>query len=380
MLLTKACKELLIKSPFYGLFLLNLNKEVVNDEHQIKTIGVGPNGVNFTLYVNNNFWNSLTNNEQLAVLQHELMHICFFHLTKNFDTPDPEIMNTAMDIEINQYIQNLPSCAVTLEKISSVIGELLEPKKGSWYYYNKLHQHNNKSQNLLTLVTDKFTNIDDHKLWPKNITEAERILYENQIKVKLKEVSEIISKQAGNIPGELKEILESISIKPPIFNWKKYFRRLVGNTITNDILLTRMRPSKRVPDSRGIKIKRKPNICVIVDTSGSISEADFKDFFSEINYIYKSGVSVTVIECDTKINNIFEFKGLNNIKISGRGGTILTPAVDYYKDHPDFSSCVLFTDGFLGDNPFPTAKNLIWVIASNGNKTQKYKGYTIFIP
>ena len=91
----------------------------------------------------------------------------------------------------------------------------------------------------------------------------------------------------------------AIKNKPPVFNWKRYFRRLIGNSITSEIQLTRMRPSKRFPDARGIRMKRKPNIMVAVDTSGSISQDDLKDFFSEIHHIWKTGVNVTVVEIDT---------------------------------------------------------------------------------
>lgn len=97
MLLTKACKELLIKSPFYGLFLLNLNKEIVPKEHSIKTAAVGPNGINFILYINEHFWNQLTDKEQLVVLTHECLHLCMFHLTDNFKADSQYIMNIATD-------------------------------------------------------------------------------------------------------------------------------------------------------------------------------------------------------------------------------------------------------------------------------------------
>ena len=46
-----------------------------------------------------------------------------------------------------------------------------------------------------------------------------------------------------------------------------------------------MRPSRRFPDSRGIKFKRKPHVLVGVDTSGSVSNEELEDFFSEIYYL-----------------------------------------------------------------------------------------------
>lgn len=382
MQLIKACKELLIRQPFYGLFLLNLRKEIVDNNHPVKTAAVGPNGINFTLYVNNDFWKELTDAEQISILIHELCHICFFHLTENFKCDNPHNMNIAADCTINQFIQNLPSGCVTLQSLSKKIGKKLEPKRGAWYYYKEIQDfaknHPEKCQPNGDI--DGFDDIDDHSMWPSDLSEAEKKLYENQVKSKIKETADVVSKQAGSIPGELEEIIKRIKDKPPVFNWKKYFRRLVGNAITNDIQLTRMRPSKRFPDARGLKFKRKPVILVGVDTSGSVSKKDLTDFFSEIHHIHNAGVNVTVVECDTKIQNIFKYEGKQDIKINGRGGTELSPVIDYYKAHNEFAVCILFTDGYC-NTELDKCQNLIWVITSNGNKSQRYSpGKVVFIP
>ena len=66
------------------------------------------------------------------------------------------------------------------------------------------------------------------------------------------------------------------------------------------------------------------------------------------------------------------------MQASGRGGTILTDAVNYYNSHRrDYSSCIFFTDGYCdvkckipGDN--------MWIITSDGCK-QDYPGRTIYI-
>lgn len=372
--LIKACKDLLVREPFYGLFLLNVQKEIVPKEHPIQTAGMGPNGINFTLYVNEHFWNNLDPKYHVGLLKHEMLHLIFGHCTNLYDVDDQETMNQGMDCEINQYIDLLPDGGVTLEKVSALLGEKLEPKKGSWYYYKKLQQY--KQNNPLP----NFIAFDDHSLWPKDLPEAEKKLLENQIKYKLKEVAEQVTKQAGSIPGELSELIKALKQKEPVFNWKKYFRRVIGNAITSEIQLTRMRPSKRFPDARGIRMKRKPNILVGVDTSGSVNNEEFAEFFAEIHHIYKTGVSVTVAECDTQITNIFEYKGNQDIKRTGYGGTVLNPIVDYYKEHPEFTVCVIFTDGYC-DTAMPPCQNLIWVITSSGNKSTKYTpGKVIFIP
>ena len=376
MTIQKALKELLIVSPFYGIFLLSLRKEIVNGNHSVKTAAVGPNGLNFTLYVNENFWKKLSDKEQLAVLSHEVFHLCFFHITEHFQASNHTLMNIAMDASINQYIQNLPADCVTVESLSKQCGKNLELKRGAWYYYNELLEYANKNPEFM----NQFNNIDSHDMWlGDEMSEAERTLYENQIKSRLKETAEQVVKQAGKVPGELSSILEAIKNKPPVFNWKRYFRRLIGNSITSEIQLTRMRPSKRFPDARGIRMKRKPNIMVAVDTSGSISQDDLKDFFSEIHHIWKTGVNVTVVEIDTKIQKIFEYKGNQSIEVSGNGGTDLTEAITYYKQHHDFSSCIIFTDGYLSTFKLPICQSLIWVITKGGNKV-KYPGQVIYIP
>lgn len=319
MTIQKALKELLIVSPFYGIFLLSLRKEIVNGNHSVKTAAVGPNGLNFTLYINEDFWNTLSDKECLSVLQHETAHLCFFHLTEHFKASNHTLMNIAMDASINQYIQNLPADCVTVESLSKQCGKNLELKRGAWYYYNELLEYAEKNPEFM----NQFNNIDSHDMWPGDeMSEAERTLYDNQIKSRLKETAEQVAKQAGKIPGELSSILEAIKNKPPVFNWKRYFRRLIGNSITSEIQLTRMRPSKRFPDARGIRMKRKPNIMVAVDTSGSISQNDLGDFFSEIHHVYRSGVNVTVVEFDTKIQKVFEYKDKPNIDICGRGGNV----------------------------------------------------------
>ena len=382
MQLIKACKELLIQQPFYGLFMLNLRKEIVDNNHSVKTAAVGPNGVNFTLYVNKTFWEGLTDNEQIAVLTHEVMHICFFHLTDEFKADNPYNMNIAEDVSINQLITGLPGGCVTLQSLSKILGKKLEPNRGSWYYYREIEDFAKKHPDkcMLGVGVGDFKQIDDHTMWPSDISEAERKLYENQVKSKLKETEAFINKQAGHIPGELKEILEKIKNNPPVFNWRNYLRRVVGDSISSDLQLTRMRQSKRLPDARGTRLKRKPNICVVIDTSGSINMNNFSDFMSEINHIYKTGVEITIVECDTKITKICKFDKRSKFEFVGRGGTDMTDAISYYKEHKEFSSCVIFTDGYLSKFTFSTYKNLIWIITSDGNKSQKFPGITVLIP
>ena len=228
---------------------------------------------------------------------------------------------------------------------------------------------------------ENLKTLDEHSLWPSDLSEAEQELLKGQIKARIKETADQVTKMAGSVPGEFAGIIEAIKDKPAVFNWKRYMRKMIGNTISSEIMLTRMRPNKRFPDARGFKMKRKPEILVAVDTSGSVSDKELGEFFGEIHHIWKTGINVTVLEIDTEIQNIFKYNGKwEDIKIHGRGGTILDPAVTYYQQHKEFSSCVIFTDGYC-NTTMPACHNLIWIITSDGNKSgEYYSGKTIFIP
>ena len=110
--LIKACKQLVVKDPFYGLFLLSLNKYYSKDD---ATAWVARNGINYELCVNPDFWNTLTDDEQLGVLKHELLHIAFKHLLMQESFNDKKVFNIAADAEVNQYIDVLPKDAIDIK-------------------------------------------------------------------------------------------------------------------------------------------------------------------------------------------------------------------------------------------------------------------------
>lgn len=69
--LGKASKELMWKEPFYGFFLLMLNK--VWDNRKVPTAGVSKNGINYQLAINEDFWTKLSEEHRIGLLKHELI-------------------------------------------------------------------------------------------------------------------------------------------------------------------------------------------------------------------------------------------------------------------------------------------------------------------
>ena len=387
--LEKALKKLIYKDPFYGIFLLNVDKQY--DPTLPAIAAVGRIGVNCRLYINKELWDKLDDEEQLFVLRHECGHIMFKHMFLYQDLSNHEIANIAEDIHINQYV----------DPKRTYIDKYFYPESieapidlGSREYYRLIVNNKTKikvkyvaGSNGDSMIDPESLNgqtVDDHSKMAEDfgdLTEAEGELISNQIDHIAKNAAEQTLKQRGTIPGCFKKYIEGLFVqKPPVFNWKKYFRRLIGTQISIDLKKTRKKESIRFPDSSAVKYRKKSKILVAIDTSGSVNDKELCDFFSEINHICKSNVDVDICECDSQIGRVYKYTGNWNGSISGRGGTWFDPPVQYFNDHRDYTTLVYFTDGYA---PLPSLKirnnQIIWVITSGGQH-QNYPGKAIYIP
>ena len=99
--LSKTAKDLMLKEPYYGFFLIMLNKVWRKD---LPTAGVSKQNINYQLAINEEFWNSLSDDHKTGLLKHELLHIAFGHLVSFSSFSNKKLANVAMDMEINQYI------------------------------------------------------------------------------------------------------------------------------------------------------------------------------------------------------------------------------------------------------------------------------------
>ncbi len=373
---------LIIKDPFYGLFVLGVNR-YFSDE--VATACVQINGINPELLVNEKFWNSLSDEMQIAVIKHEIGHILYKHLIYWDEYEDKTRFNFAADCEVNSSIVELQ---IPPYVYPDVYG--LPPHQGTKWYYNNLPKNpenptNPKQQNTQRHVLDDHSGFGKGKNNPDDIPSKEfKKLVSSQIDGIAKNVAEQMknSGQHGCIPGQFQSYIDSLFLKrPEIFNWKQYFRRMLGTIRDEALKKTRKKESLRFPDNSGIKHKRKANILVAIDTSGSIDNKSLQEFFTELHYIYKAGCYIDVIEFDVDIRKKWNYQGESKVEIKGRGGTFFEPMWNYYKEHiNNYNSLIVFTDGFADTNKLVPLKNTIWVIVPDGNKDNFYPGKKIFIP
>ncbi len=144
----------------------------------------------------------------------------------------------------------------------------------------------------------------------------------------------------------------------------RYIKRCISNQMFGTKKVkTIQRPNRRqifgLKGSR--KIKSKVN--VILDVSGSMHGLIEK----VLNYIYKNEVEINLIQADTQVNAIENFKNtrkIESMKIIGYGGTVLQPSIEYTRQHFNQYPTLLLTDGYCDTLDLSGLKHPVLIITA----------------
>ena len=379
--LARASKSLILNEPFYGLFLVGLNKVMRKD---IPTAGVSKHGIGIQLSINPDFFMALPDKHQIGLLKHELLHVSFGHMVLRDLYPNHKLFNIAADLEINQYIDDdyLPEGGLVLETFPELN---LPTRAGTKEYYKLLEeaQKNGESPSLDNLMNKMDGDSQyDHQTWDEfdDLSEADKKLVQKQVEHQLKETAEQTEKKRGNIPGELAGLIERLRyLEPASFDWKGYLKRFVGNSTITYTKKLRRKFNKRYSGSPGLKIKFKNNILVGVDTSGSVSNDELKEFMNELAHMHKTGHEITVAQCDTDIKSIEKFNPKKDWQVEGRGGTEFQPVIDLFnKKKGLYTALIYLTDGECYP-PDDCPANTLWVHSSRCEINEELPGQKIQI-
>ena len=226
---------------------------------------------------------------------------------------------------------------------------------------------------------------DDHSKWPKGMTEEQQLDMKQAIDDLCVFAAEEVEKSCGKIPGEMVGRITAIREKKkprPVTDWKKHFRRYIGNEFSDQIKKSRKRESMRFPDAAGNRHKRKSHILVAIDTSGSVSMPEYREFLGQLRTM--KDITFHVVECDAAIQYEYDFTGMIHETLHGGGGTSFYPPIKMYLvNRKKYEGIVYFTDGYC-DVPNITPKETLWVISSNGckdrQKFSKNGAKVLFIP
>jgi len=146
----------------------------------------------------------------------------------------------------------------------------------------------------------------------------------------------------------------------PKMNWRELLQQQIESTIKADY--TFMKPSRRswhldaiLPGQNNAEMI---DICIAVDLSGSISDKQCKEFFSEIHGIMQmyDAFKIHVWTFDTEVYNpaIFTQDNMDELltyEPQGGGGTDFTVNWDFMKENDiEPKKFIMFTDGYPGSS------------------------------
>ena len=344
---------LLLRHPFFG----NMATRLIIQECDDWCPTAGTDGRH--LYFNTEFFSKMSSKEIEFVIAHEILHCVFDHMTRREDR-DPQLHNIACDYIVNNTL------------VRDSIGE--KPKDvqifQDWKYdgwaseavYDDIYKKGKKALEQLGKL------LDEHIDWEKGAgsgdnndkkdkgkaptySKEEMEQIKNEIKESMMAAAQAAG--AGNLPKEVERIIQQFT--EPKMNWRELLQQQIHSVIKNDY--TFARPSRKGWHSGiilpGTNYDETIDICIAIDTSGSIMDSQVKDFLGEVQGImdqYKD-YKIKIWCFDTDVHNEADFdscgEALESYKIEGGGGTEFMANWEYMKENDiQPKKFIMFTDGY----------------------------------
>lgn len=384
--LENAIIRLLKRRPFYGHFLLSFRRELAAEG---AAVGATLHNGAPALMVCPRAFEEFGSTEQEALLEHALKHVLHLHPLRRKERHG-STWDAACDLAVNPTVEGLPGAAVRPESFSLEVGQAAEE------YYQQLRRpfdtgnlsgdgygnaeretgsldasgeerQDGDSQAAETLAD--FRPIDNHDAW-RQADSTPVALGEEVVRGMVREAWR---KSHGEVPGDVRELVEGMLAPSPI-PWRQVLRQFVGAAGRVGRQGTWKRENRRFGHATpGVRKRRRLNLLVAVDVSDSTDVRSLREAFArELVQIARGRDSrITVLYAGSRIQKIDSFRSAEALAEVYKGGgfTDLRPVFDYARQmQPRPAAVIYLTDGF-GEAPpeamdFPT----LWVLTEEGRK------------
>jgi len=380
---------LLLRASFFGNLATRL--KLVNADEWCSTAAT--DGRHF--YYNTRFIEMLKPKEIEFLFGHEVLHCVYDHFGRRGDR-DPQLFNVANDFAVNADLKK-HRVGEFITSVPCLYDSKFEGKS-SEEIYDYLYENAEKIS--LSDLIDKL--LDDHldgegdgesdgkdgdqpgKGRPK-LSAEERQKIKDEIKEAMLAAAQ--ASDAGSIPAGVKRMIQDLT--DPKMNWRELLRMQLESTIKSDY--TWMRPSRRGWDMDavlpGMNRTDAIDIAIYIDMSGSISEAQGKDFLSEVKGIMESFESYKIhVACfDTEVYNPQQYNSENldsieEYELAGGGGTDFDCIFKHLKDEQiEPKRLVVFTDGYpCGSWGDPNYCDTVWIIHGDKNPNPPFGTFALY--
>ncbi len=344
---------LLLRQPFFGSMATHLT--IVRDDTMNTAATDGRN-----FFYNLEFISSLSVKETEFLFGHEVLHNVFeHHLRKEFPDSVTEInedgtfskkcrhhmlWNIACDYAVNDILID--------SNIGSRISDTLHDEKYKGKCAEEIYEDLLKNADKLDIDALSDMLLDEHlgdlEKKGKKLSEAEKQQIRNEIKENLLSSAN----SAGSVPKGVDRLIRDLTA--PTLSWKELLKMDIQSQIKYDY--TFYTPNKKGMQHGvvlpGMRRDEALDICVAIDTSGSIDEKTLNVFLSEIKGIMEQydDYNIRIWSFDAEVHNEQIYRSDEGTDISeyvpaGGGGTLFESNWDHMKKY-DISPkvFVMFTD------------------------------------
>lgn len=373
------------KDNFYGYFLFQMGREIRFDITSAS--GVNFKAAKYVIYFNPILFLQLSMKQMETTIKHEIHHILSLHLSRAKELKSKYstlAINLAMDIVVNQYLDNLPPYSTTLKGVNNKYNLNMEAYNTLEYYAEKIQseldlmEEDDEGEEDDSQMTDSMEDFYDpekmHDMWQESDEVDEKTLKEFAEKV-------ISASQKGTIPSQVESLIANLKNSQGEIPWNIMLKKLMG-TVESNKKKTITRRNRRQPnrlDLRGEIRNHKAEITVAIDISGSISNEEFKQAIKEVLSIVKNyNHEITIIECDKEIKRVYKAKSMSDVKerMAAGGSTKFTPVFEYANNNR-CNLLIYFTDG-KGEKKLevvPRGYKTLWIISGRGDKLSLDEAY-----
>ena len=354
--------RLMLDHPFLATAVARLPLAEV-DAVQVPTMATD----GYRIYYSQGFVESLSADECVGVLAHELLHCVFGHIERRGDR-DPLLWNVAIDFATNHCLNSagfvLPKGALLQARYSSNTAEeiydLLEPEILKYAKGFDLHLSPNDPR------------VRAH-CRPEDPTSNELRDLRHTL------VREMGGSTRGSLPAQWTQELQRADSH--LVPWQDLLSRFIGATVHNDFRL--YPPNKRhiwqglyLPSLGGLGPRQ---FVVAIDTSGSMSKDNLAIILGEIDSFRAiASCELRLIQADAAIASDMRFDpwdlsyvDLGPAKVVGRGGTDFRPVFESVAEEavvkgylPD--CLIYFTDGFGSFPKEAPSYPVLWIVVEEG--------------
>lgn len=351
MIISKARTRLMLEQPFFGAMAMTLK---MIEDASIPTMCTDGKSIRY----NPEFVQLHPFLEIMGVVAHEVMHVALCHMTRRGEY-DHKIWNMATDYAINPIIldsgMKLPESGLFNKEFKGMSAEMI---------YQRLLNDEQAEEPEAGWDFGGVTQAADDEGQPMSEDEAKQLEAEIQVNV-LRAYQ--AAQQAGKAPAGLEGVINQMS--SPKVDWRDKLRLFIGGDQPDDYTFSRC---NRKWIQHGLYMPAinhfgAGHVVAVADTSRSVNMGMLSQFLGELNAISEDlrPLSVTVISCDTKVQAVHHYEQGDPIEMldaSGRGGTRVTPAFDYVRDHNlPVDSFIYFTDLEVWDFPSEPDYPVLWV-------------------